>query len=395
MVLSGTGRSKSPERSVGGVTLEGGTILVVEMFTGRTLHCFSAFYGSESVRGMAFSAPKHRLAIQPTSGRVLVAHLEQGVRFDCTPPSPLGHMGPFSFSDSGDRIFCATKEGDLVPFDIGVHGETWVRLLNGLGTVDSIDFLGHGQLAANHGDYIQVLATEHAQIPDCSEQNISYVHPLNDGKTIGALSQNSMDIHILDMETVGPLSYHLIEPSSNPPLSPLLLCACANRGVAIFSLRKDLGTVVQVVSLNSHRLVWEEPLQRKSVLGALSSDGEKLVLVMEGEGLSGGGDWEVCVRKMSNGKILSSIILACNPPSNVAFVSETQFYTEHLRTPEPERPPGAEAISGTSQERPHLQARKKITTTSERPSLWPIPLTVVISGKHRKRSSRDHPYLIH
>lgn len=316
-----------------GMTLKGGTILVVEMSTGRTLHTFSAFYGSESVKGIAFSPRKHRLAIQSTFDRVVVVHPEQGTRFDCTPPLLLGHMGPFAFSDGGDRIFCATEEGDLVRFDVGVYAETWVHLLSGLGTIDSIDCLGCGQLAANHGDHIQVLATEHSRTLDSSEQKLSYVCPLDDGKAIGALSQDFMDIHVLGVETNGTLSRHSIELSCDPPFPPHLLCASINRGVVIFSLQNGPEPTVQVVSLNDHHLIWEAPLERKTVLGALSPDGEKLILVMEGEDLSGDGVWEVCVREMSNGKILSSIIQTGGPPNGVVFVSETQFYTEHLLSP--------------------------------------------------------------
>ena len=328
-----------------GTNLQGGTILVAEMSTGTTLHTFSAFYGSESVRGMSFSTRNHKLAIQSTFDRIVVTHPEQGERLDCTPPLPSGHMGPFAFSDSGGQIFCATNEGDLLRFDVGVYAETWVHLLSGLGAIPSIAFLGRGQLAANHGDSIQVLATEHARLPDGSEQNISYVYPLN-GKEIGALSHNSMDIHVLDMETTGTISHHPIELNCDPLFPPRLLCASIDRGVAIFSLRNDLRTAVQAVSLDSRRLIWEAPLQRKAVLGALSPDGEKLVLVMEGEEL-GGEDWEVCVREMPNGKMLSSFVQTGKPPSNVVFVSETQFYAEHICVQSASTsPPETECIFG-------------------------------------------------
>ena len=75
--------------------------------------------------------------------------------------------------------------------------------------------------------------------------------------------------------------------------------------------------------------------------GALSPGGEKLIAVLECNGLPGDLGWELCVQRSSDGRVLASIRQAGRSPNNIVFTSETQFYTEvtHVRatsTPLPE-----------------------------------------------------------
>lgn len=77
----------------------------------------------------------------------------------------------------------------------------------------------------------------HPDIGDGSEEDMSYVYPLHDGKAIGALSQN-----LLDVDTMEVLSHHPVELCCDPFFLSHLLCASVNQGVAIFSLHADIGS---------------------------------------------------------------------------------------------------------------------------------------------------------
>jgi WD40 repeat protein len=323
-----------------------GNILVLEMTTGKTLRTLSVFYGSEHVTGMAFSTSKRRLAIRSTYDRIVVIDTRSGFTFSSSPALPLDHVSAFAVSDAGDQIFCATEEGNLIWFDTSIHPPEWVHLQDGLGVIHSIDPLGHGRLAVNLGDSIQILATRQARSPESLEQRISsvYLLTLRDGKAICTSSWEPLDIYVLDMETMETLSHHAIEFDYHTPFPPRPLCASFDQNTTvIFSLRNGRGHIVQLVSLEGPRLIWEAPVSQDAVMGALSPDGGKVIIVVKSGSLDGDGDWELCVREMTGGKLLSSISQAGEPPSKVEFVSETQFYTEHLRvressipSPEPE-----------------------------------------------------------
>jgi hypothetical protein len=102
-------------------------------------------------------------------------------------------------------------------------------------------------------------------------------------------------------------------------------------------------------------------------MGALSPDGGKVIMVVKAGNLEGDGDWELCVREMAGGKLLSSVIQAGEPPGKVEFVSETQFYTEHLRVressiPSPEfesKVDFEDGSGGISPAKPKVRSRAK------------------------------------
>ena len=312
-----------------------GAVVILEVTTGRTLQTFPV---RRSVRGIAFFADRCRLAILSAIGvidRITVIDIRTGSVLVSSPP--LTGVSCFTFSGGRDRVICATKTGDLRSFHISIPSFSWDDHLKRLETIHSISLLRSGQLVVNVGGSIQLLELEYAQSPGTSlDPEIFHGYQLDNGK---ALSVSSGDhAHLLDMETMRILTrYHPQLDKSGVSFRPRFICASIGRDIAVVCFRKlnrftlKLRTItISKTDQTDHK--WEKDSSQPAVLGALSPDGEKLVIVGGSEGPTGGGNWELCVRRVSDGKILASsftpFVQKGRPPSNIAFTSDTQFYTE-------------------------------------------------------------------
>jgi len=85
--------------------------VVLEMTIGRTLH---TFHIGGCVRGVAFSACQRRLAILSTFGiEGIIEVIDIQTELTLVSSATLKDVSCFTFSGNGDRVFCATKTGNL------------------------------------------------------------------------------------------------------------------------------------------------------------------------------------------------------------------------------------------------------------------------------------------
>ena len=303
------------------------TILVVEISTGRTLHTFSVFPTGGGVRGIAFSAHQHQLAIRSTLNEIAIIDTRTGMKLAFSAKSISTSVVSSAFPRNGDQIFWTKASDDLIWLNTNAY-PLRQEDLDHLGTIRSIGLLRSGQLVVNVGESIQVLAKDRARPSSDPEHNISHVYPIDNGKAIRASSCDHERVYVLETETlfrrmVGTHQFDRL-------FMPRLLCASIDQRVVIFSFPGGNWTLFRLLnSLFMRYHGWKALFLQPVLFGALSPNGEKLVTVMVDESRSGVEKWELCVREVPSGKILSSITQAGGPPSNIAFTSETQFYTEH------------------------------------------------------------------
>jgi len=317
------------------------TVAILEVTTGKKLRTFTVEGGS--VRGIAFSAGQRRLVIWKTSeanSTFVVIDIQTGSPMVSS--SPLLDVVSFTLSEGGDRVVCATKSGivrhcsrmnTLSPTD-------WYDHLDHLGIIHSISLLRSGHLVANLGGSIQLLAMDYTRPPNAKKDlEMSHIYPLDNGRAISASSKDRNNVHLLDMETMKTLAHYPIRSGGHDvPFMPRTLCASIDRHITAFCFRKSDKFVLKLRATGSRAFGWETLFSRPVLSGALSPGGEKLITVLECNGLPGDLGWELCVQRSSDGRILASIRQAGRPPGNIVFTSETQFYTEvtHVRaTPAP------------------------------------------------------------
>jgi len=315
-----------------------GTVTVLEMAAGRTLHTFPV---GERVQRITYSAGQHRLAIWLTSetgSTIVVIDIRTGSTLVSSPP--LMDVVSFTFSGGGDRVVCATKTGDLRFFYIDpLSPPDWCDYLNNLGTIHSISLLRSGQLVANLGGSIQLLGKDYAQPPSTREDpEISHVYPLDNGRAISASSKEREDVRLLDMEIMKTLArYPIPIPPSGRGVSftPRILCASIDRHVAVLYFWMSGRFTLSVWAIGNEGFKWEEHFSRPVFSGALSPVGEKLIAVVKGSGPS---VWEFCLRGVLDSWYYWPTIFSGKPPSKIAFTSETQFYTEVIHVQAPPAP---------------------------------------------------------
>ena len=334
---------------------EAWTVMVLEMAAGGTLHTFPI---GERVQRITYSAGQHRLAISLTSetgSTIVVIDIRTGSTLVSSPP--LMDVVSFIFSGGGDRVVCATKTGDLRFFYIDpLSPPDWCDYMNNLGTIHSISLLRSGQLVANLGGSIQLLGKDYAQPPSISEDpEISHVYPLDNGRAISASSSDREDVHLLDMETTKTLArYPIPIPSSGRDISftPRILCASIDRRIAVLCFWMSERFTPSAWAIGNGAFIWEEDFSRPLLLGALSPDGEKLIAVLEGDDPS---TWKICVRGALTGWSNYSTTRAGKPPNNIAFTSDTQFYTEviHVRAPPAPLPEPQDYTKGKDNDKDH------------------------------------------
>jgi len=305
-----------------------GTVMVLEMATGRTLHTVSV---GGDVQGITFSAGQRRLAVWSAFGienTIAIVDTHTGLTHFSSPP--LTDVSCFTFSDNGYRVVCATRAGELLSFYPDEFSSSWDDYLSHLETIHCIGLLRSGHLVANVGGSIQILETEYARPSGTSlDSEISRVYPLDNGRAISASSRDRKGINLLDTETMKNLAnHHGGFGYRDLSFTPRFLYASIDRRLAVLCVRDFDGFALKLHPIGHDVPGWEQFLERPALLGALSPNGEKFVIVMEHE-VPGGVGWTLYLRTTSDGKVCTLVTWADRPPRNIAFTSETQFYIEY------------------------------------------------------------------
>ena len=249
----------------------------------------------------------------------------------------LGHtlhdVSGLTFSANGDRVICTTKAGDLLSYRPRFSPQ-WEHHLSNLGTIHSMSLLRSGHLVVNSGGSIQLLEGKYDRSSSASlDPEITRVYQLDNGKVICSPSRDHKYVDLLDMETMKTLAHYRVESDErDASFTPRFVCASTDQRIAVLCPN---GFYLKLYSIDFTFPRWKQPSSRPVLLGALSPDGSTLITVTGGEDPDGGGDWELCARRVSDGEIRhgTPFIRKGRPPSNIAFISGTQFYTEDLFTP--------------------------------------------------------------
>ena len=304
-----------------------GTVIVLEVTTGRTLHAFSVGWG---VRGIAFSAEEHRLAVWSSSGiESWIAFIDtriiqrMNLVLNWSPPST--NVCCFALSSNG--VVCVTGTGHLRRLWMTENPPRWHDYLSHLGTIHSIDLLRGGNHVVNVGSSIQLLATGSARPSgESMDPGISHVFPLDDRGAICASSRVHGSADLLNMETMMTrLGYSVMPSNPDPSFIPRILCASLDRNNVILNFTMSGEPTPRYQVICSVFPEWETYLSELVLLAALSPSGGELVVVVE----SVDGGWGFHVVDALDGKALFSAAQAGRPPKNIAFTSKTEFYTEH------------------------------------------------------------------
>jgi WD40 repeat protein len=303
------------------------TVVVLEITTGRMLHTFPVDAGralhtipvEECVGEIAYSAGQHRLAVCLTSiteSTIVVIDIQTG---STSVSSPLADAISFTFSGNGDRVVCASGTNDLQFFDTTTPTPRWHKYPSHPGLIDSISLLKSGDLAVNVGDSIQLLAAEYAQPSGNSlDLEVSHIHPLDNGRAISASSRGLTIVDLLDMETMETLADYNAGPDGREPWH--IICASVDRCITILASKFSLK--MEVTGCDPPK--WELILPHLALLGALSPDGEKFIIVAK-ESVG----WKLCVRRVLDGKILGSTLQGDGVPKDAGFTSDTRFYVDY------------------------------------------------------------------
>ena len=299
-------------------------VVVLEITTGTMLHTFPVAAGrawgnipvDECMRGVTYSAGQHRLAVHLTSrlgDTIVVIDIRTGF---ISVSSPLTDVLSFTFSGNGDRVVCARGTNDLQFFNTTTPRPRWHNYSSHPRSIDSVSLLRSGHLVVNVGDSIQLLATEYTQPSSTSlDPGVSYIYPLDNGRAIGASSRSRIDL--LDMETMKTLTHY--RSGSNGQVPRRIICASIDQPFAILTGYHTIR--MQVTGRDPHK--WEQYLPHPVPLGALSPDGEKFITFAKEIGY-----WRLCVRRVSDGGIIDSVLRGDGAPKDARFTSDTQFYVE-------------------------------------------------------------------
>jgi WD40 repeat protein len=343
-------------------------VVILDVATGRTLRTINIRGG---VKRIAFCAGQRQLAIG-TADKISITGIQTG---PVSTSSPLMGLTWFAFSSNGDRIICATDTGDLRHLNISTHPFGWSDNLIRLGTIDSVDLLQSGHLVTKVGGSIQLLEKEYTRLPSTSvDSRITRVYQLDDGKAICVSFGDHRDINLLDMETMRDLVHHHSTPGErDTSFEPRFVCASIEHRIAVLRFLKSTRFGLSLHTIGHVDCRWKKEFSEPVLLGAVSPDGEKFVIVTRSQYRSGAGNWKFYALNTSDGEILASFstpsVQTGRLPRNIAFTSEPQFYTmTEDRQVFPARPPNED--EGDS-ENNRDQATLTTSTTSKRPPLHP------------------------
>ena len=351
------------------------TVVILEVTTGRRkLYNYPM---GECVRGISFSTSQHRLAVllaQGTKNSIGMINPRAGIA-KATLPSPPGNPSCLVFSDDGSHVICATNTGDILSYTPKSF-PPWIHHLGNLGTIHPVSPLRGGHLVVNSRESIQLLGLEYTRPPKASgDPGITHIYQLDTDEAICGSSRDRRDIKLLDMETMNTLANHRIKSDIlHTSFAPRFLCASVDQADAILHLRNRSRFASEGYEVSdAFREVINMAFKydhswRPVLLGALSPGGWYLVAV------SGGGDWELCVREVQRGDGLNNIpsIWKGEPPSKIAF--RRGDHTPRNARCSPLRPRDGDK-SGCEDH--HFQTIPTPSITSEHPSLHPQELYVI------------------
>ena len=310
-----------------------GAIVILELTNGRTLHTIPI---EGCVQGMAFSAGKLAvLSAIGTENKIVVIDIRTCLSGEST---PLADITCIAFLGKDDRVICATKAGDIRPYRTTFSSD-WENHAYHLGTIHSISLLGSGQLVVNSGGSIQLLETEYYR-PSATDLDpeIAHVYQLDGGKAVCGSSRDQKHVTLLDIETMETLAKCPVDPDEcDGPFVPRFVCASVVWKTAILCFQGPGVFVLKLYDFAQHNYRttprWTEHSLRPVLSGAVSPDGTVVIVAKEGEGLDGGGYWELDILEALDGNHLyySPVIRIYGPPNNIVFTSATRFCIESRR----------------------------------------------------------------
>ena len=378
-----------PESQVA-LVLEG-VVVILEVITRMMLHRYSL---GGRVRGLTFFPHLHQFAVVvgreirnrvrtiETTETIKTIDIRTGALQSSPTPFPKD-VSHFTLSDDGSQLIYATNTGHLRSSKLG-YLHTQNDHVNHLGTIHSMSLLRSGHLVVNSGGSIQILGLEYTRRSKAPrDPEITHVYQLDSDKTICGSSRDHTDAYLLDMETLANYHIGLAGLSASPTLR--LLCASINEDIAFLSFRKNNGFALRGGVIGGTSL-WEVPSSRPVLLGALSPDGWRLIVVSGGEDPSGGGDWELSVLEARSGKVSNGtrFIQKGRPPSKIRFTSERQFYTEERQVlstlPRDENMSDCEDNHEDEDDCKdhHVQTMSTLSNMTKNPSLHPQQLDVTL-----------------
>jgi len=306
-----------------------GTVAIFEVTTRKILRKHRL---GERMRGFTFSAYQHQLVVLldlKTENRIQTIDIRTGRTQACSPSLPKD-VSHFAFSDDGSRIIYTTNTGHLRSYTLGPLS-TRNDHLGHLGTIHSMNLLRSGHLVVNSGGSIQILGLEYTRRSGATrDPKIAHVYQLDSDKAICGTSRDHMITNLLDMETMKILANDRIKLDElDVSFTPRLLCASIDEHISVLTYRKHSGYALRRDVIGGTSL-WEQLSSRPILSCALSPNRLYFVTVGGGEDPSGGGDWELCVRRVLNGDVLNvfPFIRIGRPPSKITFTSGERFYIE-------------------------------------------------------------------
>ena len=307
-------------------------VVILEMSTGRTLHTIRTRGG---VREITFSAGQHLVAVLSTfETRGIIEIVDINTELTLISSAALENVSCFTFSGNGDRLFCATKAGDLQSLHISEPSPNWHDHRSHPATMHSMTLLPSGHLVVNSGGSIQLLKSEYSQPFTASpDPEIAHIYQLDNDKAICVSSRDHRDASLLDLETMKTLANHRDELDKlDEQSAPRFLCTSIKKDTAILCHKGVDGFALKRYKIGHTSPIWEQSSPRPAILGTLSPSGRILVTVHSGGDPSERLDWSLCFwmaagrgRKLHNSTVAFQ---GTRPPSRIAFTSETQFYIE-------------------------------------------------------------------
>ena len=358
-----------PENQVALVLEE--AVVILEVATGMMLRRHRLGKGA---RELTFSPHRDQFAVlldwKKFGGKIETIDIETGI----TKPSSrllLQDVSHFTFCNSGSRIIYVTGTGHLRSYTLkSLSGQD--NHVNNLRTIRSMNSLRSGHLVVNCGGSIQIFGLEYTGQSGATRDSVTaHVYQLDSDKAICGSSRDHTDASLLDTETMKTLVNRHVELDAS--FAARFLCASISKDITFLCFRKHNGFTLKGCKIDGTSL-WEVSFSQPVLLGALSPDGWRLIVVSGGEDSSGGGDWELFVLEVCSGKVSNDVrfIQKGRPPSKIGFTSWKQFYIEERQVFS--TLPRDEDMSDSEDH--HIQTTSTQSTTSKNPSLHPQQLDV-------------------
>ena len=206
-------------------------------------------------------------------------------------------------------------------------------------------------------DCIQLLATESAQPSYTSlDSGLSHAYPLDDGRAIWVSFRDRGIVGLLEMETMRTLARYDVRPhDASSYYTPRVLCTSIDGNITALCFPAYFcGCTSRLKNIGGTPFHLEQHLPRPPISAVFSPSGDNLIIVVE-QGVSDEDrGWELWIwRGLKRSRIWHTQnqhalyvrldTQAGKPPSDIAFISETEFYTEDRHTRESSAPSSDES----------------------------------------------------